>query len=59
MASGKPAVAVVGLGLIGTSLAKRLIAAGFDVHGYDVDAARSANLAALGCTPAASLPAAR
>lgn len=58
MASAKPAVAVVGLGLIGTSLAKRLLAAGFDVHGYDVDAARSANLAALGGKPAASLAAA-
>ena len=36
-----PPVAVVGLGLIGTSLAKRLLGAGFVVHGFDVDAARS------------------
>ena len=48
-------VGVVGLGLIGTSLAKRLLTAGFDVHGYDVDAARSEALAALGGTPAPSL----
>ena len=51
-----PPVAVVGLGLIGTSLAKRLIEAGFTVHGYDVDAARTANLAKLGGKPAATLP---
>ena len=51
-----PPVAVVGLGLIGTSLAKRLIEAGFTVHGYDVDASRTENLAKLGGKPAASLP---
>ena len=50
-----PPVAVVGLGLIGTSLAKRLIAAGFTVHGYDVDASRTANLASLGGHAVASL----
>jgi len=55
MGTAKPAVAVVGLGLIGTSLAKRLLEAGFTVHGYDVDAARTANLATLGGVPAASL----
>lgn len=51
-----PPVAVVGLGLIGTSLAKRLIEAGFTVHGYDVDAARTENLAKVGGKPAATLP---
>jgi 3-hydroxyisobutyrate dehydrogenase-like beta-hydroxyacid dehydrogenase len=55
MQNALPPVAVVGLGLIGTSLAKRLIAAGFTVHGYDVDAARTANLEKLGGKPAASL----
>jgi 3-hydroxyisobutyrate dehydrogenase-like beta-hydroxyacid dehydrogenase len=55
MGTAKPAVAVVGLGLIGTSLAKRLIAAGFAVHGYDVDASRTANLSALGGHASASL----
>ncbi len=55
MGTAKPAVAVVGLGLIGTSLAKRLIEAGFTVHGYDVDAARTANFAKLGGVPAATL----
>ena len=42
-----PPVAVVGLGLIGTSLAKRLLGAGFVVHGFDVDAARSELLSTL------------
>ncbi len=51
-----PPVAVVGLGLIGTSLAKRLLDAGFVVHGFDVDAVRSANLEKIGGIPAASLP---
>jgi 3-hydroxyisobutyrate dehydrogenase-like beta-hydroxyacid dehydrogenase len=50
-----PPVAVVGLGLIGTSLAKRLLDAGFGVHGYDVDAARTANFAKLGGHAVASL----
>ncbi len=50
-----PPVVVVGLGLIGTSLAKRLLDAGFVVHGFDVDAARSANFAKAGGIPAASL----
>ena len=48
-------VAVVGLGLIGTSLAKRLLDAGFVVHGYDVDVARVANFEKLGGRPAATL----
>ena len=48
-------VGVVGLGLIGTSLAKRLLAAGFEVHGYDVNPARFTSLAELGGKPAPSL----
>lgn len=48
MAAAATPVGVVGLGLIGTSLAKRLLAAGFSVHGYDIDAKRAANLGALG-----------
>jgi 3-hydroxyisobutyrate dehydrogenase-like beta-hydroxyacid dehydrogenase len=53
MSAGK--VAVVGLGLIGTSLAKRLLDAGFTVYGYDIDAARVANFTALGGKAAATL----
>ena len=55
MSEGKTAVGVVGLGLIGTSLAKRLLAARFEVHGYDVNPARGEALAGLGGTAEASL----
>jgi 3-hydroxyisobutyrate dehydrogenase-like beta-hydroxyacid dehydrogenase len=48
VAAATTTVGVVGLGLIGTSLAKRLLAAGFSVHGYDIDAKRALNLSALG-----------
>jgi 3-hydroxyisobutyrate dehydrogenase-like beta-hydroxyacid dehydrogenase len=41
-------VGVIGTGLMGTACAKRLLAAGFDVLGYDVDAAKLTGLAALG-----------
>ena len=41
-------VGVIGTGLMGTACAKRLLAAGFDVLGYDVDAAKLAGLAVLG-----------
>jgi 3-hydroxyisobutyrate dehydrogenase-like beta-hydroxyacid dehydrogenase len=50
-------VGIVGLGLIGTSLARRLIDAGFEVHGYDVDAARLGALSELGGNPQTSLAA--
>lgn len=55
MMKRKAPVGIVGLGLIGTSLAKRLLAAGFEVHGYDVSADRSALLASLGGQAASSL----
>lgn len=48
-------VGVVGLGLIGTSLAKRLLAAGFQVHGYDVNPERGRVLASLGGKAAPAL----
>ena len=41
-------VGLIGLGLIGTALARRLLAAGFAVVGYDVDAKRGAVLGELG-----------
>ena len=47
MASRTP-VGVVGLGLMGEVYVGRLIAAGFAVIGYDVDAAKTARLAKLG-----------
>jgi 3-hydroxyisobutyrate dehydrogenase-like beta-hydroxyacid dehydrogenase len=48
-------VGVIGLGLIGTSLARRLLQAGFAVAGYDIAADRRDPLARLGgiaCTSA-------
>jgi 3-hydroxyisobutyrate dehydrogenase-like beta-hydroxyacid dehydrogenase len=47
-------IGVIGLGLIGTSLAKRLLGAGFAVHGFDIDAKRTTNLGTLGGVAAAS-----
>jgi 3-hydroxyisobutyrate dehydrogenase-like beta-hydroxyacid dehydrogenase len=48
-------VGLVGLGFVGSALAGRLTAAGFDVLGYDVDEARREALTAAGGRAAASL----
>lgn len=45
-------VGLIGLGLMGEVIAGRLMAAGFQVLGYDIDPAKSARLAALGGKPA-------
>ena len=45
---------MVGLGLLGSALAERLMAERFDVVGYDVDAAKTGEFAARGMMPAAS-----
>jgi 3-hydroxyisobutyrate dehydrogenase-like beta-hydroxyacid dehydrogenase len=50
-------VGVVGLGLIGTAVSARLIEAGFDVLGYDVDAERRAALVKAGGRAADSIAA--
>jgi 3-hydroxyisobutyrate dehydrogenase-like beta-hydroxyacid dehydrogenase len=47
-------VGIIGLGLVGSALAERLTAAGFEVVGYDIAAGRIAALAAIGGVPAAS-----
>ena len=47
MASRTP-VGVIGVGLMGEVYARRLIAVGFAVVGYDVDAAKTARLASFG-----------
>lgn len=54
--TGATPVGVVGLGLIGTALSKRLIAAGIDVIGYDIDPARREGLTALGGKGIETLP---
>jgi 3-hydroxyisobutyrate dehydrogenase-like beta-hydroxyacid dehydrogenase len=48
-------VGIVGLGLMGSVLARRLVAAGFDVVGYDIDAGKTKGLVALGGRAAASI----
>jgi putative dehydrogenase len=45
-------IGVIGLGLLGSALAHRLIQAGFDPKGYDIDADKVAALAKAGGTPA-------
>ena len=41
-------VGVIGLGLLGSAIARRLLAAGYTVLGYDVDQAKAASLAPAG-----------
>ncbi len=53
-----PRIAIVGLGIMGTAIARNLVAAGFTVRGYDTDAGRLAALAANGIVPCRSATAA-
>jgi 2-hydroxy-3-oxopropionate reductase len=48
-------VGLIGIGLLGQALAHRLLGAGFEVLGFDVDAAKNAKLAELGGRAAASI----
>lgn len=48
-------VGIIGVGLLGTAVASRLLEGGFDVVGYDTRPAQPAALAARGLRPAASL----
>ncbi|HEX3172078.1 MAG TPA: NAD(P)-dependent oxidoreductase [Burkholderiales bacterium] len=50
-------IGVVGLGLMGSAIVQRLLAAGFEVTGYDVDADKRARLAQSNAAPADSLAA--
>ena len=45
-------IGIAGLGLLGSALAHRLIGAGFDPKGYDIDAAKVAAFAKAGGTAA-------
>lgn len=47
-------VGIIGLGLVGSALAQRLVNAGFEVCGFDIDPAKTAALAATGGSPLAS-----
>src|SRR6202167_1890908 len=46
--AGNHPVGLVGIGLMGDVYARRLLAAGFSVTGFDVDAARMERLAQIG-----------
>jgi len=48
-------VGVIGVGLLGQALAHRLLGAGFEVVGFDVDLAKNAKLAELGGRAAVSI----
>src|SRR5499425_2335298 len=54
MAERNP-VGLIGVGLLGQALARRLLDAGFGVVGFDVDAAKNAKLAELGGQTASSI----
>jgi 3-hydroxyisobutyrate dehydrogenase-like beta-hydroxyacid dehydrogenase len=55
MTQARQPVGVIGTGLMGTACAKRLLAAGLDVLGYDVDPAQLEQLAGLGGRAARSI----
>jgi 3-hydroxyisobutyrate dehydrogenase-like beta-hydroxyacid dehydrogenase len=48
-------VGLIGIGLLGQAFAYRLLGAGFEVMGFDVDAGKNAKLAELGGRPAACI----
>ena len=53
--SFEPPVGVIGIGLMGEVFARRLIAAGFSVVGYDVEPAKTGRLEEFGAHAAASI----
>ncbi|MGZ3361458.1 MAG: NAD(P)-dependent oxidoreductase [Xanthobacteraceae bacterium] len=53
--SNSAAVGVIGIGLLGQAFVHRLRSAGFDVVGFDVDAAKNARLVELGGQVASSI----
>ena len=54
MSTPSPTVGLLGLGIMGSAMSPHLLAAGFEVVGFDVSSARLAAFAAMGGTPAAS-----
>lgn len=48
MSSARPAVGLIGVGLLGSAIAERLLLAGYPLVGFDLDATRRAELAARG-----------
>src|SRR3954469_1494269 len=54
MQAQKNSVAVIGVGIMGSAIARNLIASGFAVRGFDTDPARLSELTAMGGVPAGS-----
>jgi 2-hydroxy-3-oxopropionate reductase len=54
MSDRKP-VGLIGIGLLGQAFAHRLLEAGFEVVGFDIDPAKNAKLAELGGRPVSSV----
>ena len=54
MSTTPPTVGLLGLGIMGSAMSPHLLAAGFEVVGFDVSSAQLAAFAAMGGTPAAS-----
>src|SRR5262249_26706966 len=54
MSDRKP-VGLIGIGLLGRAFAHRLLEAGFEVVGFDIDPAQNAKLAELGGRPVSSV----
>ncbi|MBO9353640.1 NAD-binding protein [Bordetella petrii] len=52
--SNQQAVGFIGLGAMGSAIARRLAGAGIELHVYDLDASRMAALQALGAVPRGS-----
>jgi putative dehydrogenase len=50
-----PRVGVIGAGLMGTAVAQRLIAAGFEVLAYDIDGDKRVSIARTGASPIAEV----
>jgi 3-hydroxyisobutyrate dehydrogenase-like beta-hydroxyacid dehydrogenase len=55
LVSDRNPVGVVGIGLLGQAFVHRLRGAGFEIMGFDVDAAKNAKLAEFGGRPTASV----
>ena len=53
--SFEPPVGIIGVGLMGEVLARRLVSAGFGVVGFDIDPAKTVRLQDFGGRPAASI----
>jgi 3-hydroxyisobutyrate dehydrogenase-like beta-hydroxyacid dehydrogenase len=53
--TSRPTIGLIGLGLLGMALARRLLMSSYPVVGYDVDAVRAKALSAFGGTPAQSI----